>query len=117
MVLSGITAVKLTIMANIRESKLISSFETWLRLEKLSELFVKEYKFHEKRKWRFDYANLEHKIAVELDDITHFCYWNRIKSDCEKLNTAQIQGWKVLRFTNNFREFSLICDLLNSLKC
>ena len=28
---------------------------------------VKEYQFHDKRKWRFDYAILDKKIAIEVE--------------------------------------------------
>ena len=28
---------------------------------------VKEFRFHETRKWRFDYAFPSHKIAIEVD--------------------------------------------------
>lgn len=63
----------------------------------------REYKFHPKRKWRFDLAWPVAFIAVEIEGGV----WvqgrhNRGKgflNDIEKYNTATILGWKVLRFS------------------
>lgn len=62
-----------------------------------------EVKFHEIRKWRFDYANKELKLAVEING---GCFVNGRHSrgigqikDFEKLNAAQMNGWKVLQYT------------------
>ena len=65
--------------------------------------WITEYKFDVKRKWRFDYANRELKLAVEIEGGV----WNRGRhirgkgfiADCEKYNQAQLLGWKVLRYT------------------
>jgi hypothetical protein len=62
-----------------------------------------EYRFHPKRRWRFDYAWSDAKIAIECEGGT----WgngrhNRGKgyaADCEKYNQAILLGWRVLRFT------------------
>lgn len=64
---------------------------------------VKEFKFHPTRKWRFDYAVPEYKIALEVEGGV----WTRGRhtrpqgflGDIEKYNTATIMGWKVLRTT------------------
>jgi very-short-patch-repair endonuclease len=64
---------------------------------------VKEYQFHDKRKWRFDYAILDKKIAIEVEGGV----WiqgrhTRPKGflgDMEKYNTAAQMGWKLLRIT------------------
>ena len=64
---------------------------------------VKEYKFHPVRKWRFDYAFVEKKVAVEVDGGV----WiggrhNRplgYKNDMEKFNAAATMGWLILKFT------------------
>lgn len=68
---------------------------------------VKEHKFHPVRKWRFDYAIIDLKIAVEVDGAV----WvggrhNRAAgyiADMEKLNTATSMGWLVLRITTDDR--------------
>jgi very-short-patch-repair endonuclease len=68
---------------------------------------VKEHKFHPVRKWRFDYAIVGLKIAIEVDGAV----WvggrhNRPAgyiADMEKLNTAASMGWLVLRITTDDR--------------
>ena len=64
---------------------------------------VKEFKFHPKRRWRFDLAWPELKLAIEIEGGV----WIRgrhvrgrgFKEDCEKYNAAVLLGWKVLRYT------------------
>jgi very-short-patch-repair endonuclease len=61
---------------------------------------VKEFKFMEGRKWRFDIAIPEIKLAIEYEG--QGGRHNRFigySNDCEKYNYAQYQGWAVLRFT------------------
>lgn len=62
---------------------------------------VREYTFHESRKWRFDFAFPARLVAVECDGITHKGRGGRHNSDGdrEKLNTAATLGWRVLRFS------------------
>ncbi len=63
----------------------------------------KEYKFHPTRRWRFDYAIPEHKIALEVEGGV----WTGGRhtspkgflNDMEKYNTATMMGWRVLRTT------------------
>ena len=67
--------------------------------------FVGEYQFAKKaigRKWAFDFADPDHKLAVEVDGNA----WHvkggggHMKdNDLEKLNTAVLMGWRVLRFS------------------
>ncbi len=66
--------------------------------------YKSEYKFSETRKFRFDWAIIDKKIAVEYEGI-----YNAAKSrhttvggyttDSTKYNLAVIEGWKVLRYT------------------
>lgn len=64
---------------------------------------VKEFKFHPRRRWRFDYAIPEHKIAVEVEGGV----WTGGRhtrpqgflGDIEKYNTATLMGWRVFRTT------------------
>lgn len=68
---------------------------------------VKEHQFHPKRKWRFDYAILSIKVAVEVDGAVwvngrHTRPQGYI-NDMEKLNTAASMGWLVLRITTDDR--------------
>jgi very-short-patch-repair endonuclease len=79
---------------------------------------VKEFKFHPKRKWRFDYAFPFLMIAVEVDGgvwtggrhINPAGYIN----DMEKLNTAASMGWLVLRITTDDRFASKTYDLIKA---
>lgn len=64
---------------------------------------VKEYKFHPERRWRFDYAIPEHKIALEVEGGV----WTQGRhtrpqgflGDIEKYNAATLMGWRVFRTT------------------
>jgi very-short-patch-repair endonuclease len=79
----------------------------------LNEMFgeenvVAEYKFHPIRRWRFDWAIPEAKLAIEYDGIAAFIRPGAVSrhgsitgmtGDCEKYNQARIHGWTILRFT------------------
>lgn len=64
---------------------------------------IPEHFFHPTRRWRFDFAHLDARVAIEIDGGT----WingrhNRAqgyRKDCEKLNAAAARGWLVFRFT------------------
>lgn len=69
--------------------------------------FIKEFKFHPVRKWRFDYIIVsrteELKLALEIDGGSWISgRHNRGKGfeeDHIKFNQATCHGWKVLRYT------------------
>lgn len=64
---------------------------------------VKEYRFDTKRRWRFDYAIPDFKIALEVEGGV----WSGGKhirakgflGDMEKYNRATLLGWRVYRCT------------------
>lgn len=61
-----------------------------------------EYKFHPSRRWRFDFASPELRIAVEVDgggwvNGRHHRMSGWLK-DQEKLNSAAMLGWRVLHY-------------------
>jgi len=62
-----------------------------------------EYKFHPKRKWKFDWSFNDHLLAFEYEGI--FSQKSRhttptgFTGDTEKYNAAQQLGWKVYRYT------------------
>ena len=71
-------------------------------LNKICKGWVVEYKFHPTRKWRFDFANPELKIACEQDGGCfikgrHSRGVGQLK-DMEKFNEAVMLGWKVLHY-------------------
>lgn len=70
-----------------------------------------EYQFMRTRKFRFDFAWPEEKLAVEIEG----GIWIQGRhtrghgyiSDMEKYNLAVVHGWRVLRFTTKqIKEFS-----------
>jgi hypothetical protein len=64
---------------------------------------VKEFRFHPKRMWRFDYAIPEHKIALEVEGGVYtggrHVRPQGFLGDIEKYNTATLMGWRVFRTT------------------
>ena len=88
-----------------------SFMELWKRLGPPIEP-VREYRFHETRKWRFDVAFLAQRVAIELEGGV----WTRgrhtrgsgFKGDIEKYNAAIFRGWRILRFTTNDLDLSPI---------
>lgn len=79
---------------------------------------VKEHRFCPSRRWRFDYAIIDLKIAVEVDGAV----WvggrhNRAAgyvADMEKLNIAASMGWLVLRITTDDRFCTKTMNLIKS---
>jgi very-short-patch-repair endonuclease len=63
---------------------------------------VREYRFCLERRWRFDFAFLPEKLAVEIEGGV----WTGGRhtrpqgfiDDCDKYNRAVLLGWRVLRF-------------------
>ena len=68
---------------------------------------VAEYRFCDRR-WRLDIAWPDKRLGCECDGGT----WSGgrhvrgagYESDCRKINTATLMGWKVLRFTGGMVE-------------
>lgn len=64
---------------------------------------ILEHKFSELRDFRFDYAWLDVKLAVEIEGgiykKSRHTSPEGYSRDCDKYNLAQIEGWIVLRFT------------------
>lgn len=65
----------------------------------------REFRFNPNRRWRFDFAYPENKIAIEAEGGIwsggrHTRGSGFIK-DCQKYNSAVILGWKVLRYTHD----------------
>jgi very-short-patch-repair endonuclease len=67
--------------------------------------YVTEYRFHNIRKFRFDVAFLDKKVAVEVEGGVYRGARGRHTSgvgftnDCTKLNLATEMGWAILRYT------------------
>ena len=70
---------------------------TWLT--ELGYAVAYEHRFCE-RQWRFDVAIPDARVAIECNGHfqgRHGAGWS---NDAEKLNTAQMAGWRVLVFSN-----------------
>lgn len=79
-----------------------------------------EYRFHPTRKWRFDLAYPEKKIAVEIHGGVythgHHVRGRGFEDDREKMNEAQLLGWKVLEYsTGQVEDGTPILDLKRAL--
>ena len=59
---------------------------------------AREFRFHPRRLWRFDFAWPAIKLAVEIDGRGRHQSFTGFKGDLEKLNEAVRLGWRVLRF-------------------
>lgn len=62
-----------------------------------------EYRFAPPRRWRFDYAWPDARVAVELEGGVHsggrHVRGAGFERDAEKYNAAAASGWRVLRYT------------------
>lgn len=67
-----------------------------------------EYRFHESRRWRMDFAWPAHNppIAVEIEGGVYtggrHTRGSGFEADAEKYNKAAEMGWTVLRYTPRF---------------
>lgn len=90
-----------------KSTKHVDEIRIMLKLARID--FVEEHRFHPTRKWRFDFAIVEKKIAVEyeglMSDKSGHTTITGYSGDCEKYNAAAVLGWKVLRYTaKNFKQ-------------
>jgi len=75
-------------------------------LLKISNIqFEREYRFHPVRRWRFDFAIPQNRIAVEIEGGIYtqgrHTRGSGFAKDCEKYNAATVLGWSVLRYPAN----------------
>lgn len=76
----------------------------------------REYQFHPRRKWRFDFAWPEHRVALEVEG----GIWSGgrhttgagFAADCEKYNEAALMGWTVIRVTGDHIDSGAAVDWL-----
>jgi very-short-patch-repair endonuclease len=89
------------------ESELELAFAAQLRMSGIAG-WEQEAVLVPGRLWRFDFAWIAERVAVEIDGAT----WangrhNRgggIEEDCAKVSYAAARGWRVLRFTRKMIE-------------
>lgn len=86
----------------LKGSVLEKRWQLWWGALSPAIVLVPEYKFHPTRKWRFDFAHLETKVAIELEGgVYSFGRHNRAQGfldDMEKYNAALERGWRVFRY-------------------
>lgn len=70
-----------------------------------------EYRFAPPRRWRFDFALVEHRIAIEVEGgaFTRGRHTRGVGfvKDMEKYNAAAVAGWWVLRYTPDHAHLAL----------
>ncbi len=82
------SSIEETLALHIRANKLLAP--------------TREHRFHPIRKWRFDFAWIEQKIAAECEGAI---YTNGrhtragFEADCAKYNAATAMGWRIFKFT------------------
>jgi hypothetical protein len=95
---------------------------TWV-VKQGNVYMMSEYKFHPTRKWRFDFAvfhwNGDKLCAIEYEGLnsrkSRHTTITGYTGDTEKYNAAQLEGWKVLRYTAlNYK--NVLNDLNNLIK-
>jgi very-short-patch-repair endonuclease len=78
------------------------SLATLIRWEKLP-VPSREYTFASPRRWRFDFAWWQQKIAVEVEGGSWIAgrhtRGKSFEDDCVKYNEAALRGWRVFRVT------------------
>jgi very-short-patch-repair endonuclease len=74
-----------------------------VHLSELGYMCVPEHRFLDDRQFRFDWADLEHRIGYECDG----GQWRgghmrglAVENQYEKDRLAQLHGWRIFRFTN-----------------
>lgn len=83
-----------------------------------------EHRFHPARKWRIDYAIIDHKIAIEQEGGAYtqgrHTRGAGFIADMEKYNELTRAGWRLIRVTPqklmSMNTINLIKDLINGNK-
>jgi very-short-patch-repair endonuclease len=87
---------------------------------KLGFLLAPEFRFHVDRRWRFDYAIPDLKIAIEIEGgIWQYGRHNHpigFSKDCEKYNTATLMGWIIFRLPDSEINFERIGEIAEFVK-
>lgn len=102
-----------------REAQENKFFFTWNSLN--GPELVREHQFIGNRKWRFDFANIQTRIAIEIEGGTwsggRHTRGSGYAKDCEKYNAATALGWRVFRLTSdmiNTKNITAIIETINN---
>lgn len=111
-------------MKGSRKKQAEEKFASYLNILKVREP-EREVVFHPVRKWRFDFAWEDVKVAVEIEGVTKFGGAKKIgrhqtprgvAGDCEKYNAALDLGWVVYRFTQDMVTVDAVEQVAKALK-
>jgi hypothetical protein len=99
-----------------RKKKLKQDCFTRLVAQTTNTECIKEYAFHPTRRWRFDYALPEYKVAIEVEGGV----WvsgrhinpKGFLGDMEKYNEATRLGWHLIRCTPETQYSTATLDLI-----
>ena len=92
--------------------------------KELDVMVTPEYRFDDTRKWRIDYAIIDHKIAIEVEGGV-FTQGRHTRgagfvNDMEKYNALTVQGWRLIRVQPKdlvtVKTLNLIKDTINGNK-
>lgn len=90
------------------------TFATQVRAMKLP-VPEREHRFHPVRKWRFDFAWPDRKVAVECEGAIYMngrhTRGSGFELDCEKYNAAMLLGWRVFKVTRRMVEKGIAINL------
>lgn len=79
---------------------------------------VAEHRFDAVRKWRFDFAWTDKRLAIEINGGGGRGRHNTVMGatkDAEKTNAAILQGWRVLVFTViSIKDTALVADTIRA---
>lgn len=85
------------------EKEYIKAILKDLEKNKVISGYVEELKFHPKRRFRFDWAIPDMKIAIEYEGLiskkSRHTTLTGYSNDTRKYALAVIEGWRVLRYT------------------
>jgi very-short-patch-repair endonuclease len=80
---------------------------------------AREYRFHPRRRWRFDFAWPLYKVAAEVDGGIYsrgrHVRGSGFERDAEKRNAAVLAGWQVLHFTSRHVKSGTAVQAIESL--
>ena len=95
------------------QSDLEAEMALFIRVNNLPEP-EREYRFHPKRRWQFDFAWPGVMLALEVEGGVYsggrHTTGSGFTGDCEKYNEALIRGWRVLRVTGEQVESGAALD-------
>lgn len=107
------------------EQSFLATWDTLCRHNGMATVFPeREHYFARPRRWRFDFAFPQHRVAVELEGGVwtggRHATGAGMVADMDKYNAAASRGWRVLRFSaTHLRKdpvgvWEMVIDTLNA---